>query len=67
MSVDANTVLRAIISGRAHFAAAPSDYARGMLNGQLMAARLIGPVDMALLKEATAAVDALRKTSAGGL
>ena len=67
MSVTADTVLHAVISSVPHFAAVPSEYARGMLNGQLMAARSIGPVDPALLKEATAAVDALCKLTAGAL
>ena len=63
MTVDANTILRAVISSGQHFEGAPSEYARGMMSGQLMAARLIGPADPALLVEATAAVDALRKSA----
>lgn len=61
-TITANTVLHAITCSAAMFGPKPSDYELGILAGQLLVARLIGPADPVLLQEATAAVDALRKS-----
>lgn len=62
-TVTANTVLQAVTCSAGMFGPKPSDYELGILAGQLLVARLIGPTDPVLLQEATAAVDALRKHS----
>lgn len=64
MNINANTILGAVTCGAKMFGPKPSEFELGMLKGQLMAARLIGPADPALLDEATAAVDAISGTNA---
>lgn len=59
MSCAPNDILQAVIYS-AHMATLPDDYEMGLLRGQILAAKHIGPVDEKLLNEAIAAVDALR-------
>lgn len=64
MKVDANLILRAVLDSATHPHADSDPYQRGLWQGQIIAAKLIGPVDAELLDKATAAVAALRKPSA---
>lgn len=55
-----NTILQSVIHSAHIFAPVAADYELGVMRGQIIAAKHIGPVDEKLLNEAIAAVDALR-------
>jgi hypothetical protein len=66
MNIDANTILRAVLDTATDPRTDSDPYHRGLLKGQIIAAKCIGPVDGDLLERATAATDGLRTRKMDG-